>query len=82
MAAPKITWKFANRMLQAGWQDDSVETPYLRIIRLLLDISCGLNLSQTVQALVLASGPHSLTVSKFYLIENYCSFVTLPNDSK
>lgn len=78
MTAPQITWKFVNRMLQAGWQDDSVETPYLRITHLLLDISCGLNLSQTAQALVLASGPRSLTVSKCYLIENYRSFVTLP----
>lgn len=66
------------RMIQARWQDDSAGTLCLQIIHPLLDVSCGSNLSQTAQALALASRPHSLTVSKCYLVQNYCSFITLP----
>lgn len=78
MAAPKITWRFVKGMRQARWQDDSVGTPCLQIIHRLLDISCGSNLSRTVQAWMLASGPPSLTVSRCNLIENYRSFIVLP----
>lgn len=66
VAAPKITWRFVKGMIQARWQDDSVGTPCLQIIHLLLDMSSGSNLSQMAQVLMLASGPHSLTVSKCY----------------
>lgn len=75
MAAPRITWRFVKGVTQAGWQEDSVGAPSLQIIHQLLDISSGSNLSQTVQAEMLASGPPSLTVSTCNLIENCCSFI-------